>query len=149
MSDYGIQVLPEVSRHKISDEIDGRRLRLTVTDARGISDAVFVYLTRPIDPGNPSVLVADFHKVASSVDLEELPENQPYENANPPWFRLNFVDLLFPSNRQLDECLDAIQEDLSTLITSLTVEDRLESQPEIVFGDLGGSSSSNGSSVGG
>ncbi len=147
MGTYGIKLATEVSRYKVSDELDGRRLRVTATEARNVSDAIFVYLTRPVSPSNPTELIADFHKVASSVDLEELPEDEPYPNSLPPWFRLNFVDLLFPSNSQLDECLAAIKEDVATLITTLEVADRLTAQDEVVYGDLDGGSSSSESSL--
>lgn len=144
MATYGIKIHPERSRVQVADEIDGCRLRIDVTEAQGLSDHVFVYLTRPLDPRNTAELVADFHKVASSTDLETIPEGLPYPNSNPPWFRLNYIDLVFACDKHLVDALDAVKDDLATLINTLEVLDRLNATGDLVYGDLSGSSSSEG-----
>lgn len=98
-----------------------------------MSEAVFRYRALPVIPGQAARTGA-FDGVCSPADLAEFPEEEPFANADPPWFRLNYVDLVFRSHGQALEARDAILGELRQLVYTLDEMDDMEVAQETWIG---------------
>lgn len=110
--------------HYVANRIDGRRLRIEITDAEDMPAKVFAYLLMPMSP-QTLTRVGEFDHVCSPVDLEEYPEDEPIPNHRPEWFRLNYVDVLLRSVTEIDAYLADVRADLQSLILTLNTADTL------------------------
>lgn len=110
------------------------RLVVTVLEADGIDDSVFLYLALP-QRENATDRVAIFQGVCSPKDMVDVPIDEPYENAEPPWLRHNTVDLLLPSRYEADEAWRLIQEELIQLTSTFESLEQLGESVVVTFGD--------------
>lgn len=95
-----------------------RRLLVTVSAAAGLDSGVFLYRQLPQRESEPTP-TGVFEGVCSPADMEAHPRNEPLEGAEPPWFRLDSVDLLLPSESELISAWQVLSEQLQTLLTTL------------------------------
>lgn len=96
----------------------GTRVRFQVECAVGVSPKIFAYRLLPLQPGESSQ-VGFFDHVCSPSDLEDYPEDSPRDGEAPPWFRLDYVDLLVRSSAEAENLVQTIEEDVATLRLSL------------------------------
>ncbi len=134
------------SQHK---NIDGYRIRIEVACAFGMPTAIFVYRQMPTNPAT-GAKAGFFSHVASPVDLEEMPEQEPRLGEVPEWFRLSHVDILLRSTEEVMSFLQEVDQDVCRLKNSLDRLDLLAPAGEAACGpffDCHSSSASSGSSV--
>jgi hypothetical protein len=105
--------------------VDGIRIQITADSAVDMPNEVFAYRLIPLQPDG-TAQQAVFSHVCSPVDLEEFPVGAPLVNAQPPWFRLATVDLVFRGRQTADDGYDAIVADVGNLVASLDALDQLE-----------------------
>lgn len=97
-------------------------MRVEVTAATGVPAKIFVFQRGlpPATAGNPPGTPVDhFVKVATTVDLEEFPEDGPDLDREVPYYRLAAVTLLFRALVDLQETWDYIQQDVRGLIADI------------------------------
>lgn len=145
-----------LQRYGMTTYVEGRtqgyRAKLVVIEAVDMPLDVFVYQrVAPVAVGGVS---EDFFtNVASPGDLEEY-QVGVVADLTRPFYRLREVDLVTRSLDLLNEGLRGIIGDLSQLVESLNMMDKLVLQEEIIIGDSGAvdanssSSSSSSSSTG-
>lgn len=134
MSDRRLKLTPAFQRYFVANETDGFRMTVLATDGNLIPNEVFAYRAEPIQPGQP-VSQAFFSHICSPVDLEEFPIGAPLVDSDPPWFRIASLDLVFRSRAACDEVWGLIQEDVSSLRTSMDHGDTLVTGAEVWIGD--------------
>lgn len=128
-----IRVVWTVSRYVYGDGTDGIRVRITTADAALMPNKVFAYLMSPLRPGETTGTGA-FDHVCSPADLEEYPEDVPYENSRPAWFRLDYVDVLLRSRAEVKAFIQDVIEDVQRLKKTLDVMDDLLPGGELWIG---------------
>jgi hypothetical protein len=111
----------------------GYRFRVQVSAACGVPREVFLWQRKPI-LSEELGYKDDFSNVASPADLEEYPTLQPDPDL-PPFWRRDFVDLVFRSLDLAEEGLAALLGDLRELVRSLCVQEDLKAIGEIQVGD--------------
>lgn len=112
-----------VSRYYMNN-IDGIRVRIEADDANLMPTKIFAYQMLPVKPGE-SDRVGAFDHVCSSVDLEEYPEDAPLPNSRPPWFRLDYVDVLLRSREEVRSFINSVIEDVQILKNTLDITEEL------------------------
>ncbi len=105
-----------------SNETDGIRLYIQAVDANLMTDKIFQYLRRPLNP-NTGQEVDTFDHVSSPPDIEEVPEDAPIATEQPAWFRINYVDLYLRSQHEADDVLESILEDVRVLKRTYDIMD--------------------------
>lgn len=128
-----IRVVWTVSRYVYGDGTDGIRVRIVTTDNALMPNKVFAYLMNPLRPGETTGTGA-FDHVCSPADLEEYPEDVPYENSRPAWFRLDYVDVLLRSRAEVKAFIQDVIEDVQRLKKTLDVMDDLLPGGELWIG---------------
>lgn len=113
------------------------RLRVEVSDAdnTGADPHVFLFLRRPINPYDHSVL-DDFLAVASPVDLAEYPVGEPRDGTTYPIFRLDYVELDFRATSQAEETWLLIVQEVDTLLKAMNRMEQLVVVEETWVGAL-------------
>lgn len=143
----------EVMESPITVDADKQAYRLKIVVTRCTfdvhePDAVFRYRKEPIQPGSTTnVIMCD--GVCSPQDLVHVDVFDSSASADAPYFRLDYVDLVFVSLLQLIEVRTLMIEELNTLKSVLEQLDELETT---MSGDIGTplpESSSSSSSVSG
>lgn len=128
-------LLPELQSVYIAGHTDGFRLRFTAANPMNVDPHVFLYIAKPLVPGSPD-FDAKFQKVCSPSDLEESPASAPWPTFNPPYYRLDFVELDFHTRAEALSVRAAIISDVFQLLTSLDAMDSLASdQPILIQGN--------------
>ena len=112
-----------VSRYNFHDT-DGIRVRVTATNALLMPAKIFAYQLLPLKPGADE-RVGAFDHVCSPTDLEEYPEDDPIPNVRPPWFRLNYVDVLLRSRGEVKDFIENVVADVQRLKSTLDLADNL------------------------
>jgi hypothetical protein len=110
------------------------RLRLEVAEASNMDPRVFVYRRDPVDPYTNDQLDT-FFTVASPVDMEEYPPENPDPQKAYPFLRKSFVELDF---RATETALDAeriILSELNVLVVAMTRLAQLEQIEEFWIGE--------------
>lgn len=82
-----------------------------------------MYLARPVAPGS-STRLGVFQKVCSPSDLATYPAGQPYDAADPPFFRAATFTGDFSNRADAIECHDLIVQDVRSLLQALAYMDR-------------------------
>ena len=124
---YGLEITPIIQQYTAPYQ-DSIRLRVVITNSNGMTTKVFRYRALPLQPDDPNAtLELHFDGVCSPVDLVEMPEDAPLQGADPPWARLDYVDLLFRSRRDALEALTAIKGELTALVEAMEDSDNLSS----------------------
>jgi hypothetical protein len=135
MAEHRVQLAHFFSRYE-DDRRSGTRLRVVAIEAVNMDREVFAYRRIPLQPGDPNdPQQAVFSHVCSPVDLEEFPIGAPLENHVPPWFRLDFVDVLFRSSGEAKASWEDISAAVGVLGVTLTRLDSMDAQPPVWVGD--------------
>lgn len=127
-----ITLLPELQSFVTNTGIGGFTLRLTATDPVRMDPKIFVYLAKPVAPSSDTATV-EFQRVCSPDDLAGIPADAPEDGANPPYLRLDFVELVFYSRAEAIEVRDAIAEDVGDLMQALLDAEDLDPGEPIVL----------------
>jgi hypothetical protein len=138
-AERGVRIWQQMQNHWADGVVDAFRFTMVVTDGNLMPNEVFRY--EPLPPGfkcdqplpvvvGPQGPQADgtcavFTGVCSPVDIADLPVGGPAPGANPPYFRLNFVDLLFRTRKEAEDISKEIMEDVARLIRSLNANEVL------------------------
>lgn len=94
----------------------GFRMKVTAFNGQNIPNAIFLYRRRESEPG---VYSDEFFTVASHYDLYTYPENSPAPNQDKPYFRLDYVDLIFADPEQADSAWEAIKTAVQDLVNGV------------------------------
>lgn len=138
----GVRIWQQVQDHYANGVVDSFRFTMVVTDAVLMPNEIFLY--EPLPPGyacdpQPPVIIgpqgsqgpqadgycATFVGVCSPVDLVEYTAYSVAPDANPPYFRLSYVDLLFRSRKEADDIATEIKNDIARLVRSMNMNDLL------------------------
>jgi hypothetical protein len=145
----GVRIWQQIQDHWIAGGVDGFRFTMMITDGQLIPNEIFRY--EPLPPGfqcTPSSIVigpqgpqadtqcAIFNGVCSPVDLVEYPVGAPALGSNPPYFRLNYIDLLFRSRKEAEDAIQDIKTDIARLIHSMNANDSLGPIARFWVGDI-------------
>ena len=123
-SGRSITLVKAASRY-IYNRVDGIRVRIQAVEATDMPTKVFAYLMAPTNP-TTQARKGVFDHVCSPVDLEEYPEDAPVENSVPAWFRLNYVDILVRSQKEADDFIEAVFNDVAALKLTLNLQDSVQ-----------------------
>lgn len=128
-----IQLTPQFSQQA---EGGASRIRIDAvsTDA-SIPSAIFRYLLLPLQPGQTEQ-IGRFDGICWPAELDELAEGEPFDSAEPPWFRLDYVDLVVNSAADVEEVWQTIRDETQHLLDTLARLDRLTAAaPAVLFSD--------------
>ncbi len=114
----GIELTRRVSDYDVDARTQAYRMRVEVSRAQNVDPNVFVYQVVQPSETNPSAY-SQFSRVASPLDLEELPYGIPGEPQLATHFRLAELDLLFSHRQTLEEAWAAIVADRDELVRTL------------------------------
>ena len=118
------------------DQYLGYAIKAEVVEAEGITPYIFMY--RAGVPELPTRKVTDvFTNVASPVDIEETPENEPDLFKKNPFYRRKSVTLWCRSADWVDELRDSISKDIAKLVETYKVlndENHYENIEEKTYG---------------
>lgn len=136
----------KLQRYGMATYIEGRtqgyRMRIIVTEAVGVDDALFAYQVIPA-VGGGTEYAAKFTNVCSPVDIEEYPRD--VAESGKDFFRLTEVDIVFRNLKLLNDAWEKIQHDFTELVRTLESMENLIPQEEVTFGHFPASSSSSSS----
>lgn len=124
------------------------RLRVEVTDPdnTGADPNVFIYLKRPVNPYDGTVL-ADWHGIASAPDMTEYPVGEPWDATTLPFFRLDYFEIDLRSTALVEETWALIVAEVDQLLRALDRLEQLVVTAETYVGaEAEGSSASESSS---
>jgi len=126
---------------------DAIRVRIQVSCAEGMTDKIFAYRMLPKSPQTGSKR-GFFTHIVSPADIEDFPEDEPISTHIPPWFRLNYVDILVRSETESEAFIADVRSDIQRLLNSLKSIDAvfLTGEDDFLTGIECSSSSSSGSS---
>lgn len=127
-----LTLLPELQQGGRVGGITGFLLRITAVDPSRMDPRVFVYVAKPARPGGAEREL-EFQRVAGPDDLASIPPDAPADGANPPYARLDYVELQFYSRAEAIEIRDAIAADVSDLLQALLDADDLDPGEPIVL----------------
>ena len=140
MPERAIRLTREVTEY-VAGTIQGTRIRVTATRACKMPTKIFRYREVPRNP-NDATKVGAFDGVCSPSDIEDMPEDAPTPNADPSWFRLDYVDLVLRSRAEVDDLWKSLHEEVTELKTTLDLLDTFADHIEFWVGDSFSSSSS-------
>ena len=128
-----IQLIPQFSRQA---EGGASRIRVDAVSADdALPSAIFRYLLLPLQPGQEERL-GRFDGICWPAELDELAENAPFDDAEPPWFRLDYVDLVVNSAADAEEVWQTLRDETQHLLDTLARLDRLvAAEPVTLFAD--------------
>lgn len=128
--------------------ISGRNYRLVVRvdDAVDIDRNVFLYLALPLRESDVEQK-AIFQGVCSARDMTDWPIGEPAPSAEPPWLRHHEVDLLFPSQYELNAAWTLLREELDDLCRTFSELVYIGNSEQLEFGTLPEESESASESV--
>jgi hypothetical protein len=121
-----ITLMPTFQRGYVPNVVDGFRFTLQVTGAAMMPTKIFRYRLVPtrVNGGNVNTsptaieLKGVFDGVCSPADLEDFPEDWPAQNARPPWYRLDTVDLIVRSRFIAQDAYAAILFEVTRLVST-------------------------------
>lgn len=106
------------------------RVRIEAHEAEDMDSRVFVWRRDPVNPYT-SQETNTFFAVASPVDMEEYPPEDPDPDKAYPFFRRSWVELDFRAVSDGNEAWVRIVELVCQLITSLNLLDNLNLETEV------------------
>jgi len=106
------------------------RFRMDVTSAENIDSEIFLYRRFPIDPESGEE-TDEFCSICSPVDMEEYPIGEPDVMRDFPFFRKNFVDLMFRATSLAEEAQLVILQQIEVLLDALCRADQLVVAQEV------------------
>lgn len=122
------------------------RLRIEVSDPNnsGADPHVFLYLQRPVNPYDGTVL-SDLMAVASPVDMSEYPVGEPRDGTTYPIFRLDYIEIDLRSTLEAKEAWLSVVLQVDQLIRALDRMEELVVVEETFVGDVDDSGNSGNS----
>jgi hypothetical protein len=87
-------------------------LKVTVTNSKNIPSKVFIFA----DAQDKSLVKDEFVCVADTVDLFDVPEDQPTPGASRTWFRKDNVTLFFRNETTRSSTISHMRREFATLI---------------------------------
>lgn len=136
-----ITLVPTFQRGYVPNVIDGFRFTLNVTGSVDMPTKIFRYRLVPSkvqatasQPPTAIELKGAFDGVCSPADLEDFPEDWPAQNARPPWYRLDYVDLIVRSRAIADKAYSAVIFEIKRLVETLDLMDQQDAAPPITIG---------------
>jgi hypothetical protein len=127
----------------VPGEHDGFAMRIE-SYCDGLPNEIFRCRQLPLKPGTTEY-VGVFDGICTSVDLEDLPADNPRENETPPWYRVAAVELIFPTRDEAEQFLASLQISVAILIRSLDAQDHLVQTLRVVITSDGADSGSSSS----
>lgn len=108
---------------------EGRQIRIRIECAAtcGLSDAIFVYRTLGSNQ--------EFNRVASTIDMVEVPAANPNEYETFKWIRLNYIDLLVRSPAIAEDLVAEVKSDVRHLFKNMKHHNTLLSDAIHIIGD--------------
>jgi hypothetical protein len=93
-------------------------MQISVIESYNVTPNIFVFMRKEsVAEGQPGV--DTFESVASPVDIEEYPVENPEPDVSPAFYRLSSIDLLSRNRELLDITWDAIKQDCDELVLTL------------------------------
>ena len=136
-----ITMVPTFQRGYVPNVVDGFRFTLQVTGASQMPTKIFRYRLVPTQvkasadqPPAAIELKGAFDGVCSPADLEDFPADWPTQNARPPWYRLDYVDVIVRSRSIADDAYRVILEEVQYLVDTLNLMDQQDAAPPVVIG---------------
>lgn len=134
------------------------RLRVSATDATGMTAAVFLHQRGLGDPYSDATDPADeLVAVCNPFDLATYPVDEPADDQSPPFFRKDSLDILVPpgevngrecsAEEALERAWTAIHEAVCALVADLDRLDVLNERATVRCGDEPESSASESASM--
>ena len=96
-------------------QVYGYAMRVKVTEATGMPSKIFVF-QRGKKRTNSGEFIDHFINIASPVDMDNVPEDEPAFDSNIPYYRKDTVTLYFRCLQDLEECKDDISGDIFHLV---------------------------------
>jgi len=131
---HGIRLKKFVQEKYVINNVDGYRMKIVAYDANNMSNHIFRYIRGPFSQTTNSYF-EELDGVCSPADLEEFPIDTPLANANPAWFRKDYVDLVFRSQTTAEEAWNRIVSDVNILVSSLDKMDVISQEKIVEIGD--------------
>ena len=116
-------------------QVYGYALRVKVTKSEGMPSKIFVYQRGKMRT-NDGKFIDHFINIASPVDMDNVPEDEPSLENNIPYYRKDTVKLYFRCLQDLEECKDDISGDIFHLVQTykyLEDEDNFEKIEEKTY----------------
>jgi hypothetical protein len=95
------------------------RVRLTIVNAIGVSENLFVYQRTTLNP-QTTEQGWQFSHVAAPWELDSVPDDEARALSAGGFYRLNYVDLLLSNALTLEDFLTDVQQDLTQLAIILS-----------------------------
>jgi hypothetical protein len=131
---HGIRLKKFTQEKFVINNVDGFRMKIVAYDANNMSNYIFRYIRGPFS-ATTGAYFEELDGVCSPADLEEFPVDSPLDNANPAWFRKDYIDLVFRSQTTAEEAWDRIVKDVSVLVSSLDKMDVIKEEKIVAIGD--------------
>lgn len=132
-SERGITLERRRQTNYTANDTECYRITVAARNPRDMPQHIFRYRELPLEPGQ-SERLGFFDGICRPQELEDLPINAPHVNADPPWYRLDFVDVLLESQAQGAEFLALVEADVATLVESLDTADTLDALADVWVG---------------
>jgi len=91
------------------------RLEVVEVEGDGLDPYVFVYLQEPKSPYNDNPPCATFQAIVGMAQLDTIPILEPDPLRSWPYFRLDWVELDFPSLELAEKTIKTIERELTVL----------------------------------
>lgn len=111
----------------VNSALADRGLKLEVTNAVGMSDAVFVW--QRAAAGGDDMFVS----VAAPSDLNDIPENSPNILNEMPYYRTNTVEIWFRNDSDFMYYKDLLQLHVEKLVTQVNQLSEVTLQTEVTY----------------
>lgn len=131
---HGIRLKRFVQERFVINNVDGYRMKIVAYDGNHMTNSIFRYIQGPFSQAT-GAYYQEFDGVCSPADIEEFPVDSPAANANPAWFRKDYIDLVFRSNVTAEEAWDRIVSDVSKLVSTLDIMDNMVQEKIVDIGD--------------
>lgn len=131
---HGVRLKKFVQERYVINNVDGYRMKVEAYDANHMSSSIFRYIRGPFSQ-TIGAYSEEFDGICSPADLEEFPVDTPTLNANPAWFRKDYIDLVFRSQATAEEAWGRIVKDVTTLVASLDLMDTIVEEKIVEIGD--------------
>lgn len=114
-------------------DLTNARLKIEVSEAIGITPAIFLHERYTILKTDGLVQENRFIAVAKPGDFNVYPVGAPLPTQQPPFFRLDCLDVVFNSPDILDETFHDIVSEVTNLVRIMAHLDNLEAQSPIII----------------
>jgi hypothetical protein len=128
-----IVLVPYLSQPTYGTDLTNARLRIEVSEAEGITPAIFLHERYTIMKTTGLVNENRFIAVAKPGDLNVFPAGMPGPGQEPPYFRLDCVDVVFNSPDILDQTFKDIVDEVTLLVQAMRNLGDITEQSAIVI----------------